>query len=194
MHFFRMILHLLRSRRRSARDIWDTYSLPMRVHLGEIDIFMHLNNGKYLSIMDMGRLDMMMRSGAWQAMRDRGWSGVVSAETVSFRKSLKLWQRYTLETKVCGIDERTVFFEHRMVVDGEIFARAYVATRVISDNGPLTRDDLIEAFGVPENVPELPEWIHEWRRHNALPSTRRPAWSDWSKQRFSRDRAAVDSH
>ena len=81
-----------------------------------------------------------------------------------------------------------------MVVDGEIFARAYVATRVISATGPLTRDDLIEAFGVPENVPELPEWIHEWRRHNALPSTRRPAWSDWSKQRFSRDRAAVDSH
>lgn len=194
MHFFRMILHLLRSRRRSARDIWDTYSLPMRVHLGEVDIFMHLNNGKYLSIMDLGRLDMMMRSGAWQAMRERGWSGVVSGETISFRKSLKLWQRYTLETKICGIDERTVFFEHRMTVGGEIFARAYVGTRVISDSGPLTRDDLIEAFGVPENVPELPEWIHEWRRHNALPSTRRPAWSDWSKQRFSRDRAAVDSH
>lgn len=180
MHFFRMILHLLRSHRRTARDIWDTYSLPMRVRLGEIDIFMHLNNGKYFSIMDLGRLDMMVRSGAWQAMRDRGWTGVVSAETISFRKSLKLWQRYSLETKICGIDERTVFFEHRLVVDGEIYTRAYVATRVISDSGPLTRDDLIEAFGVPENAPELPGWLHEWRRDNALPSTRRPARSSWN--------------
>ncbi|WP_323127512.1 acyl-CoA thioesterase [Brevibacterium limosum] len=152
----------------------------MRVHLGEIDIFMHLNNGKYFSIMDLGRLDMMVRSGAWQAMRDRGWTGVVSAETISFRKSLKLWQSYSLETKVCGVDERTVFFEQRMVVDGEIFARAFVATRLISENGTLTRDDLGDAFGMPEIEPELPDWIHDWRRHNSLPSTRRPAWHSWA--------------
>ena len=67
-----------------------------------------------------------------------------------------------------------------MVVDGEIFARAYVATHLISEDRPLTRDDLIEAFGMPENEPELPEWIHDWRRDNALPSTRRPAWSSWT--------------
>ena len=176
----RMILRLLRSRHRPVQDVWDSYSLPLRVHPTEIDIFMHVNNGKYFSIMDLGRLDMLVRSGAWTAMRDRGWTGVVSAETISFRKSLKLGQRYSLETKVCGVDDRTVFFEHRIVVDGEIYTRAFVGTRVISKSGPLTRDDLIEAFGEPEKVPELPDWIHDWSRDNSLPSTRRPAWHSWA--------------
>lgn len=180
MHFMRMILHLLKSQRRPAQDIWDSYSLPLRVHPTEIDIFMHVNNGKYFSIMDLGRLDMMVRSGAWKAMRERGWSGVVSAETISFRKSLRLGQRYNLETKVCGVDERTVYFEHRIVVDGEIYARAFVATRLISENGLLTRADLIDVFGKPEDEPELPDWIHDWRRHNSLPSSRRPAWHSWA--------------
>lgn len=180
MHFTRMLLHLARSRRRPMQGIWDSSSLPLRVHPTEIDIFMHVNNGKYLSIMDLGRLDMMVRSGVWKTIRAKGWSGVVSAETISFRKSLKLGQHYSLETRISGIDDRAVYFEHRIVVDGEIYARAFVATLLISENGTVTRDELIDVFGAPPPGMDLPAWLHDWRLHNALPSTRRPALHQWA--------------
>ena len=180
MHFTRMLLHLLRSRRRPTQGIWDDYSLPLRVLPTEIDIFMHVNNGMYFSIMDLGRLDMMVRSGVWNTIRNKGWSGVVSAETISFRKSLKLGQRYSVETRISGIDDRAVYFEHRIVVEGEIYARAFVATLLISENGTITRDELIDVFGSPPPGMDLPDWLHDWRLHNSLPSSRRPALHSWT--------------
>lgn len=180
MHFARMLLQLAKSRRRSEHGIWDSYSLARRVIPAEIDIFMHVNNGMYFTMMDLGRIDMMVRSGVWDALRSRGWSGVVSAETISFRKSLTLGQRYRIETKIIGVDQRAVYFEHRVIARDEVYARAFVATKLISGEGTVSRDEMIDVFGPPPSGTELPEWLHEWRVHNSLPSPRRHAPHTWA--------------
>ena len=182
MHLLlRTLLVLFRSRRRPKLGFFDTSSLPMRVLPTDIDIAMHLNNGMYLSLMDLGRFDLMIRSGFWAAMRRNGWNPVVGNETISFRKSLELGQRYSIETKVIGFDERASYIEQRMVADGEIYARAYIAARFVSKKGPVSNEEIFKAAGVqpPSNL-ELPEWILQWREDGALPSTRRPAPSIWS--------------
>ena len=80
MHLLlRTLLLLIRSVRRSPLSIWDTSSLPLRVLPTDIDIAMHVNNGMYLSLMDLGRFDLMARSGTWKAMRRRGWTPVAAA-------------------------------------------------------------------------------------------------------------------
>src|SRR5699024_10354628 len=139
MHFSRMLLQLLRSRRRPTLGLWDSSRLTLRVLPTEIDIFGHVNNGMYFSIMDLGRLDMMVRSGVWKTLQAKGWSGVVSAETISFRKSLKLGHRYHVDTCLIGVDGRTAFFEHRIVVDDEIVARAFGGTRLTASTRATTR-------------------------------------------------------
>src|SRR5699024_5830293 len=149
MHFARMLLQLLRSRRRPTLGLWDSSRLTLRVLPTELDIFGHVNNGMYFSIMDLGRLDMMVRSGVWKTLQAKGWSGVVSAETISFRKSLKLGHRYHVDTCLIGVDGRTAFFEHRIVVDDAIFARAYVGTRLTAKTGTITREDMIDVLGAP---------------------------------------------
>ena len=180
MHFSRMLLQLLRSRRRPTLGLWDSSRLTLRVLPTEIDIFGHVNNGMYFSIMDLGRLDMMVRSGVWKTLQAKGWSGVVSAETISFRKSLKLGHRYHVDTCLIGVDGRTAFFEHRIVVDDEIFARAYVGTRLTAKTGTITREDMIDVFGAPPEGLEVPDWLIEWSRNNSLPSRRQPAPHDWT--------------
>ncbi|MCU1632189.1 MAG: thioesterase superfamily protein [Micrococcaceae bacterium] len=180
MHLIiRTILLLLRSRRRSALSIWDPSSIGLRVLLTDIDIAMHMNNGMYFSVFDLGRFDLMVRSGVWRQMRRRGWSPVAAGETISFRKSLQLGQRYTVETRIIGLDERAIYFEQRAVVDGEIYARAYIATRLVSKAGPVGNDEIIRAFGPPPADMVLPEWLHAWRLDTSLPSTRRPAPHAW---------------
>ena len=67
--------------------VWDSASLPLRVLPTDIDIALHVNNGMYLSLMDLGRFDLMVRSGVWTRMRRRGWGPVVAAETIAFRPS-----------------------------------------------------------------------------------------------------------
>ncbi len=181
MHLLlRTLLHLLLSSRRPKLGFWDTSSVPMRVLPTDIDVARHINNGMYLSLMDLGRFDLLVRNGFWKTMRSRGWSPVVNAETIAFRKSLNLWQKYTMESKILGFDDRAIFFEQRMVVDGEIYARAVIAGRLVSKNGPVTNEDIFEAARQqPPADMVLPEWVHQWRESNALPSTRRPAPNVW---------------
>ena len=181
MHLLlRTILTLLRSFRRPPLDIFGVSSVPMRVLPTDIDIAMHVNNGMYLSLMDLGRFDLMARSGLWKTMRRRGWTPVVGNETISFRKSLQLWQRYSIETRILGFDEKSVYFQHRMVVDGEVYAEAHVAGRLVSKKGPVSNEEIFEAAGRrPPAEMVLPEWIKDWRLNVALPSTRKPAPHTW---------------
>lgn len=180
MHLiFRTLLQLLRSGRRPCLSIWGESTVPLRVLITDIDIAMHLNNGMYLSVMDLGRFDLMVRSGVWKLMRSKGWSPVAAGETISFRRSLQLGQRYTIETRIIGLDESAIYFEQRTVRNGDIYARAFIATRLVSKRGPVSNEEIIAAFGAPPAELVLPEWIHEWRVDNSLPSTRKPAPHVW---------------
>ena len=180
MHLLlRTLLLLFTSSRRSRLDIWDESSLPLRVLPTDIDIAMHINNGMYFSLMDLGRFDLMVRAGIWEKMRRRGWSPVVSGETIAFRKSLQLWQRYTIETRIIGLDSKAVYFEQRMVSGGEIYARAHISTRLVCKGRPVSQEEILAEFGEPPASMELPGWIHEWRENNALPGARKPAPHIW---------------
>ena len=180
MHLIlRTLLQLFLSHRRPSLSVWGSSSVALRVLPTDIDIAMHLNNGMYFSIFDLGRFDLMVRSGVWRQMRRRGWTPVAAGETISFRKSLQLGQRYSVETRILGLDERAVYFEQRAVAGGEIYARAFIATRLVSAAGPVSNEDIISAFGAPPETTVLPEWIHEWRVNNALPSTRKPSPHAW---------------
>ena len=180
MHLLlRTLLMLFRSARRQPLTVWDSSSLPLRVLPTDIDIALHVNNGMYLSLMDLGRFDLMVRSGVWKRMRRRGWGPVVSAETIAFRKSLQLWQHYTIETRIIGLDAKAIYFEQRMVADGEMYARAYIATRLVTKTGPVSQEEILREFGEPPADLVLPDWIHEWRAASALPGSRTPAPHLW---------------
>lgn len=176
---FVMLRAKLRRRRRGTRPLTDVYRIRLRVLPTDIDLLRHLNNGRYLSLFDLGRWDMLEQAGLTDVFRARGWYPVVSSETITFRRSLDLWQRFDLETRWIGRDDRALYMEHRAVVDGEVFARAIVRARLLGPGGPVPHDDLFAAVHVPEGLPEVDEWIHTWADAAALPSTRRPAPSIW---------------
>ncbi|WP_432244909.1 thioesterase family protein [Arthrobacter sp. G.S.26] len=181
MHLLlRTLLLLLRSTRRPPLTVWDAASLNLRVLPTDIDIALHVNNGMYLSLMDLGRFDLMVRSRVWKRMRRRGWGPVVASETITFRRSLQLWQRYSIETRIIGLDAKAIYFEQRMVADGEIYASAYIATRLVTRGGPVSQEEILKEFGEPPADLVLPEWIPAWRAASALPGARTPAPHAWA--------------
>jgi hypothetical protein len=113
-------------------------------------------------------------------MNARGWYAVVSSETVTFRKSLELWQRFDVQSRFVGHDEKALFLEHRAVVDGEVYAKVIVRARMLRrSGGTVSHDELFGALGKPEGLPEIDEWIHDWAAASALPPTRSAAPSIW---------------
>src|SRR6188768_1710455 len=132
---FRTALQWFRSRRRSKLGVHDVAVTPFRVLPTDLDVLGHMNNGVYLSIMDLGRMDLLVRCGAWAQFSRLGYYPVVSSETITFRKSLQPWQRFTVETRMAGYDEKAAIVEQRFVVDGEIYAQGFVRGRFLKKSG-----------------------------------------------------------
>ena len=182
---WRTLLVILSARRRVRRgktlDPASVSSVTLTTLPTDIDILRHMNNGRYLSLFDLGRWDLLIRTGLFDAMNERGWYAVVSSETVTFRKSLQLWQRFDVESRFVGHDDKAVFLEHRAVVRGEVYARAIVRSRMLRrTGGTVSNEELFAAVGRPEGVPEIDAWVHDWAAASALPPVRTPAPSVWS--------------
>jgi len=170
----------LRSRRGEALDASAVSRIRLTTLPTDLDILRHMNNGRYLSLFDLGRWDLLIRTGLFDAMKERGWYAVVSSETVTFRKSLQLWQRFDVESRFVGHDDKAVFLEHRAVVDGEVYARVIVRSRMLRrSGGTVSNEELFAAVGRPAGLPEVEPWIHDWASDSALPSTKKPAPSIW---------------
>ncbi len=153
-----------------------------RIWPTDLDIFKHMNNGVYLTLMDLGRFDVLKRTGAWKACKKAHIYPIVVAETITFRKSLTLGQKFTIESGVIGWDDVAFFVQQRFVVNGEIYAEAIVRLRFLkSPKGTPTPAEVIEIIGgwqAPQ--PQLAQWVLDWDKSITLPKGREPAPSEWS--------------
>lgn len=156
-----------------------------RVWPTDLDILNHMNNGKYLSIMDVARFEYMQRSGAWQKLRKLGWYPVVVGQTISYRKSLNPWQRFWVETRILGHDEQAIYIEQRFVRPDakrrpEIYAKAFVRGRFLKHaGGTVSPTELFEALDANPDDFTLPAEVRAWGESTKLPSRRDAATSVW---------------
>jgi acyl-CoA thioesterase FadM len=175
------MLLMMISKRRPKLHIHDVATTPFRVLPTDIDILNHMNNGVYLSIMDLARMDLLIRAGAWATLMKLKYYPVVVSETISFRKSLQPWQRFVVESKVAGYDEKAVYLEQRFVVAGEIYAKAFIRGRFLKKSGgTVAMPELAEALGVDLSQLTLPRWLERWSAEVVLPATRADAPSVWN--------------
>lgn len=182
---WRTLITVLRARLRVRRDGTLDPRAVGHVRLTtlptDIDLLGHMNNGRYASLFDLGRFDLLIRTGMWDALKRQGWYAVVASESVTFRKSLHLWQRFTVESRLLGHDDRAVYQIHRAVVDGEVYAEMIVRARFLKrgSRGIVSHEELFEALGQPDDLPPLPEWVVAWAAGARLASTREALPSTW---------------
>lgn len=152
----------------------------MRARWTDLDQLRHVNNGVFLSMMDLGRVDLMMRTGVWKRLMDAAYYPVVASQTITYRKSLQWRQRFVIETRMAGFHEKALFVEQRFVVDGEIFAQAFVKARFLKrSGGTVSVEELNELAGEDLTLIPLAGWVRRWADDSALPSTRAEAPSEW---------------
>jgi acyl-CoA thioesterase FadM len=176
----RTLLMMITSRRKPRKDFREVGRITMRVMPNDLDLLRHVNNGIYLSLMDLGRMDLMIRTGKWKELGRRGWYPVAASVTVTYRRSLRLWERYTLETKVIGFDEKAMYVEQRFVRDNEVYVNAIMRARFLKKTGgTVTIAELGELAGIDPTTMPIPEWIAAWARDAGLPPAKANFASDW---------------
>ena len=103
--------------------------ITFRVWPTDLDVFLHVSNGRYLSIMDLGRTDLIVRSGLWHAMTAHGWTPIASTILIRFRREMRLFDKFRLQTRLVAWSGSSVVIEHQFVLiggknDGQVSARA----------------------------------------------------------------------
>jgi acyl-CoA thioesterase FadM len=115
--WFRCVLLLISAAFRpklSGSD--DISTIDLRVFPSDLDINLHLNNGRYLTLMDLGFLDILLRGGFWRVLMKTGWTPVFSTAKIRFRRELKLFQRFRLDTQIVHWGETSFLLQHRFIV------------------------------------------------------------------------------
>jgi len=118
--WLRVLGLILSSFFRSRLDpVRDMSRLTFRVWPHDLDTSLHLNNGRYWTLMDLGRTDIMIRSGLWRPILRNGWVPVVGAGQIRFRWELKPFQTFRLETRIMTWFQGQVVMEHRLISRGK---------------------------------------------------------------------------
>lgn len=165
--YFRLLKLLLMQRKRQRLTMWDTARTPFRVWPTDLDLLGHMNNGRYLTLLDLARMDIMIRSGYWKAMSRRGWYPVVAGQSITYRRSLNPWMKFDIYTRIIGLNDHGVYLEQSFCVGETVYAQAVIRARFLKKSGgTVSNEELLDFIGeVPEGL-ELPEWVGEWSAAN----------------------------
>ena len=148
-----------------GRGVLDPSVTRLRVHLGDLDVFRHVNNGVYLQMMDVARTNLIADLDGARPLRERGWYPVVASSTVSYRRSLRLWDRFAITTRVLGWDPRVVYVEQVFTRGDEHIARGWVAGRFLARaGGRVPAPQVAALLGADGSSPPLPDDVAAWAR------------------------------
>jgi acyl-CoA thioesterase FadM len=161
--FFRMLRVLLRCWWASRLEPLDESVVRFRVWPQDLDVNFHMNNGRYLTVMDLGRLDLTLRMGFLPLFWGRRWLPMVGAATIRFQRPLKAFQRYELHTRILGWGEKWFFMEQRFTQGGKLIARGLIKGLLRGPEGNVPPDEILEALGRSGfAAPDLPAEVRAW--------------------------------
>ncbi|MEQ1718232.1 MAG: thioesterase family protein [Hyphomicrobium sp.] len=169
--WLRLIWLFVSARWRGAISLPGGHSaVSFRVWPHDLDMMRHMNNGRYLTLMDLGRTDLMLRSGLARAAMRNKWTPIASAVVIRFRREMRLLQKFRLETRILYWDDARAVIEQVFLFeggkrDGHVAARALfkggLYDRAIRQFVPVAR--LMESIGViaesPAMTPEVAAFL-----------------------------------
>jgi acyl-CoA thioesterase FadM len=145
----------------------DTLVSHVRCWPWDIDMFLELNNGRTLTLYDLGRLPFAMRTGLVTAMRREHWGFATLGVSVRYRHPVRVFDRLTMLTSVLGWDERFFYLDQSLWRGAECCNQMLMRCVVTSRAGLVPTERVAEAIGIKPTSPRLPEWVTAWAHAEA---------------------------
>ncbi len=161
--YFRLLIVWLRNVACATRHYTQATRSRFRVLPHDLDAFGHMNNGRYLQIMDVARVEWMLQTGVARAIRRYRWSPLLGGGVIRYRHSLTLLQSYRVRTRLLGWDRRWFYLEH-CFIDGNGRCVAAGVTRAgLRDSNGWVHANVVANLVYPGALsPAIPSHISEW--------------------------------
>lgn len=165
--YIRTLKVLAKAKYGSRLKLMETSKINLRVMISDVDLYPELNNGRHLTMMDLGRYDYGMRLGLFAVLKRKKWGLMVAGNFTRYRRRLMIFQRYSLETELVGYDDKWFYFYQRTVKRNIIHSAALVRTAVVSSKGIVKAELVAKELGMSYQ-PFIPNWVEDWITLNEI--------------------------
>ncbi|MBO9399246.1 acyl-CoA thioesterase [Shimia sp. R9_3] len=159
----RMIKELVKYRNATPLPLTGTHVSEHRCWPSDIDLWMELNNGRTLTLFDLGRIPLASRIGLVPVLRKNKWSMTMAGATVRYRRRIRTFEKIEMRSRTAYWDDRFVYIEQSMwKQNGECANHALYRAAITNRQGIVPPAEVMEALGRNESSPPAPEWIKAW--------------------------------
>jgi acyl-CoA thioesterase FadM len=102
-----------------------------------------MNNGRYLTICDLTRVDMFIRTGLARTMINEKWMPMITEHTMKYKKALKLFQKYEIEMELKGWNDRSFQMPHTVLVGNRVIAEGTSLGVIVGKSGVIPPIDVM---------------------------------------------------
>lgn len=116
-----------------------------------------------MTLLDIGRFDLLLRGGIFRMGLRKRWIPVLGSATIRFRRSLKLFETFTLRTQLIGWDDQWIYIQQVIESKGKMVTLAYLRGMLTGPQGRVPTSELLQAMQAKgANSPPLPEGLQKW--------------------------------
>ncbi len=161
--YLRLIWLLLTCRFKPPMTFTEVLERRMRVMPGDLDINGHVNNGRYLTLVDLAIIELFLRTGVLRGAIRQGWRPMLGGSMITYRRGLKPFASYTLRFQLQSWDERWNYFRFEFVHDDKTAAVGYAKGALVGRQGWVSNAEGDRQLGIRraevEHAPALAHWI-----------------------------------
>ena len=129
----------------------------------DLDIWMELNNGRTLTLYDLGRLPLAKRVGLLGAMKANGWGLTMAGACVRYRRRIRMFEVVEMHSRALCWDARFIYLEQSMWKRNGECANHIVYRAALTDaSGIVAPQKVARAITGQGASPPMPGWIAAW--------------------------------
>lgn len=160
--YARMFKELWKFRKAPKLGLLDTHISHHICWPQDIDPWMELNNGRTLTLYDLGRIPLAIRAGFSTAAKTHGWGLTVAGSSVRYRRRVRMFERVEMRSRCIGWDHRFLYMEQSMWKGADCTSQALLRTAITSRAGIVDPARVAQALGHSGISPDLPAWVNAW--------------------------------
>ncbi|MEP3347083.1 MAG: acyl-CoA thioesterase [Litoreibacter sp.] len=160
--FLRLIFQFLRHRNDPPLGLTDTHVSHHICWPWDLDLWRELNNGRTLTIYDMGRMPLGMRVGLLKMLKENRWGLTMAGASVRYRRRVRMFDRIEMRSRAVCWDDRFLYLEQSMWVRGEATSHILYRSAVTGKGGIVNPQTVMKSLDVEVEAPEFPGWVTAW--------------------------------
>ncbi|MDO5621723.1 MAG: acyl-CoA thioesterase [Paracoccus sp. (in: a-proteobacteria)] len=160
--FARLAKEMFKFRSAPPLGVLDTHVSHHICWPWDLDPWIELNNGRTLTLYDLGRIPLAQRTGLVHILKEKKWGLTVAGNSTRYRRRVKVFHRFTMLSRVHGWDQRFAYIDQSMWRGGECCNHMLLRMAFTGANGIVPPAEVMAAMGLAVDSPALPDWVQAW--------------------------------